>query len=82
MSTAGSAPCFGQALFELADAGGEPDRAFAGGEQVGLQRGPGDGRAGSVASGWRGGFECVDLAEQVTVPVGEAAVDDCGAGDG
>ena len=44
---------FGQAVFELLDAGVEPDRAFVGGEQVGLQRGPGDGRAGSppVAGG-------------------------------
>jgi hypothetical protein len=72
---------FGQAVFELPHAGGEPDRAFMGGEQVGLQRGPGDGRAGSVAGGRRGGFECVDLGEQVAVPVEEAAVDGCGAGD-
>ena len=33
---------FGQAVFELLDAGGEPDRAFVGGEQVCLQGGAGD----------------------------------------
>jgi hypothetical protein len=33
----------GQALFELLDAGGEPEGAFVGGEQVRLQRRPGDG---------------------------------------
>jgi hypothetical protein len=27
-------PVFGQAVFELLDAGGEPDRAFVGGGQV------------------------------------------------
>jgi integrase len=37
---------FGQAFFELADAGGEPQRPFVGGEQVGLQGRPGDAGAG------------------------------------
>ena len=46
-----------------------------GGEQVGLQRCPGDGRAGPFAGGGRGGFEGVDLGEQVAVPVEEGAVD-------
>ena len=46
-----------------------------GGEQVGLQRGGGDGRAGGAAAGGRGGLEGMDLAEQVAVPVEEAAVD-------
>ena len=72
---------FGQTVFQLADACAEPGGAFVGGEQVGLQRGPGDGRPGCVARGWRGGFQGVDLAEQVAVPVEEAAVDGCGAGD-
>jgi hypothetical protein len=71
-----------QAAFELLDAGVEPDRPFVGGEQVGLQRCPGDGRAGSFTGSRRGGFECVDLAEQVAVPVEEGAVHGCGAGDG
>ena len=31
------AECFGQAFFQLADVGGEPDGAFVRGEQVGLQ---------------------------------------------
>src|SRR6266487_434915 len=69
-------------MFELVDAGGEPGRAFAGSEQVRLQGGPGHGRADSVAGGWRGGFSCVDLAEQVAVPVKKGPVDGCGAGDG
>jgi hypothetical protein len=43
----------GQVLFELPDAGGEPRRAFMGGEQVGLQRGAGDSRAGGAAAGGR-----------------------------
>ncbi len=72
---------FGEAVFELPDAGAEPDGAFVCGEQVGLQGGPGDGRAGFSAGHWRSGFECVDLAEQVAVPVEEAAVDGCGAAD-
>jgi hypothetical protein len=59
----------GQAVLELADAGGHPCRAFTGGEQVGLQRGAGDGRPGGAAGGGRGGFEGVDLAEQVAVTV-------------
>ena len=72
----------GQAVFELLDTGIEPGRPLVGGEQVGLQRCPGDGRAGSFAGGRRGGFERVDLAEQVAVPVEEGAVYGCGTGDG
>src|SRR6266516_1597360 len=70
----GRAEHLGQAVFELLDTGLEPDRPLVGGEQVGLQRCPGDGRAGSFAGGRRGGFERVDLAEQVAVPVEEGAV--------
>ena len=70
------AECFGQAMLELLDAGGEPDGAFAGAGQVGLQGGPGDRGPGGFGGGGRGGFEGVDLAEQVPVPVEEAAVDD------
>ena len=72
----------GQAVFELLDTGIEPDRPLVGGEQVSLQRCPGHGRAGSFAGGRRGGFERVDLAEQVAVPVEEGAVHGCGTGDG
>ena len=64
----------GQAFFELLDAGGEPQSALVGGEQVGLQRCPGDGRAGGAA-GERAGLGGVDLVEQVAVPVEERAVD-------
>ena len=70
---------FGQAGFELLDAGGEPESALVGGEQVSLQGGRGDGRAGAGAGG-RAGLGGVDLAEQVAVPVEERAVDGCGAG--
>ena len=42
----------GEAFFELADAGGEAQCAFVGGEKVGLEGCPGDG--GPVAGG-RGG---------------------------
>ena len=63
----------GQALFELLDTSGEPEGTFVGGEQVRLQGGPGDGRAGAV--GGRAGLGRVDLAEQVAVPVKERAVD-------
>ena len=65
----------GQALFELLGAGSEPEGAFVGGGQVCLQRGPGDGRPGAFAGGGRAGFDGVDLAEQVAVPVEESAVD-------
>ena len=43
---------FGQAVFELLDAGGEPDRAFVGGGQVCLQRGPGARRWQRGRAGW------------------------------
>ena len=45
------AECFGQSLLELPDAGAEPDGAFSRGEQVGLQRGTGDGWPGPAAGG-------------------------------
>ena len=45
---------FGQALFEVLDSGVEPGGAFVGGEQVGLQRGSGDRRAGALAAGGGG----------------------------
>ena len=67
---------FGQAGFELLDAGGEPESALVGGEQVSLQGGRGDGRAGAAVRG-RAGLGGVDLAEQVAVPVEERAVDGC-----
>src|SRR5450759_3713636 len=73
--------CFGQAGFQLPDTAGEPQGAIAGGEQVDLQRGPGDRRGEPVAGGGRGGLEGVDLREQVAVAVEEAAVDPGGAGD-
>ena len=63
---------FGQAFFELLDAGDEPESALVGGEQVSLQGCPGDGRAGS---GGRASLGGVDLAEEVAVPVEERAVD-------
>ena len=45
---------FGEAFFELADAGGEPQRPLVGGEQVRLQGRPGDaGAGGAVAGGGR-----------------------------
>src|SRR5258708_31591016 len=50
------------------------------GEQVGLQGGGGDGWTGG-AGGGRGGFEGVNLAEQVAVPVKEGPVHGGGAGD-
>src|SRR6266568_1534256 len=43
------AKSLGQAFFQVLDAGVEPDGAFVSGEQVGLQRGSGDRRAGAVA---------------------------------
>jgi hypothetical protein len=69
------AECLGQALFEVLDSAVEPDGSFVGGEQVCLQRGPGDGRTGGVAGGWRGGLQGVELGEQVAVAVEEGAVD-------
>jgi hypothetical protein len=65
----------GQPLFELADARVEPDSAFVGGEQVGLQGCAGDGRSCGLAAGGRGGFGRVDLLQQVAVPVEEGPVD-------
>jgi hypothetical protein len=65
----------GQPLLELPDAGAEPDGAFVGGEQVSLQGCAGDGEAGGVSRGRRGGFGRVDLLQQVAVPVEEGAVD-------
>jgi hypothetical protein len=75
----GFAPCLvaerlGQAGFELLDAGGEPESALVGGEQVSLQGGRGDGRAGAGAGG-QADLGGVDLAEQVAVPVEERPVD-------
>ncbi len=64
----------GEAFFQVLDAGAEPAGAFVGGEQVGLQRGSGDGKPGAVAAG-RSGLECVDLLQQVAVPVEERPVD-------
>ena len=49
------AESLGQAFFQMLDAVAEPDGAFVSGEQVGLQRGPGDRRAGAVAPGGRFG---------------------------
>ena len=42
--------CFGQAFLEVLDASVQPGGAFVGGEQVGLQRGSGDRRAGALAA--------------------------------
>ena len=76
------AECFGGAFLELPGARVQAERAFVGGEQVGLQRGAGDARPGGVvADGGRGGLQGVDLAKKVAVPVEEAAVDPGGAGD-
>ena len=44
----------------MLDAGGEPESALVGGEQVSLQGCPGDGRAGAGAG--RAGLGGVDLA--------------------
>src|ERR1035441_10379973 len=72
---------FGEPFFELAGAGGEPQGAFVGGEEIGLQGRAGDARAGGSCSGGRGGYEGVDFLQQVAVPVEEGAVDGGGAGD-
>jgi len=64
----------GEAFLQVLDAGVESGGAFVGGEQVGLQRGSGDRRAGALAGGGRLGGEGVDLLEQLAVPVEEAAV--------
>jgi hypothetical protein len=60
---------FGQAFLELADSAVEPGRAFPGGKQVGLQGCPGNARSGAVAGNGWGGFQRVELGEQVAVPV-------------
>jgi hypothetical protein len=82
----GFAPCLfaervRQPQFEVADAAVEPDGAFVGGEQVGLQGGAGDGGSRGVAGGRRGGFGGVDLLEKVTMPVEKGPVDAGGPGD-
>ena len=45
----------GQAFLQLLDAGCEPESALVGGEQVGLQRGPGDAGAGGAGAASRPG---------------------------
>jgi hypothetical protein len=67
------AESFGQAFFQVLDAGGEPDGAFVCCEEISLQRGPGDSGTGAVAGG-RFGLEGVDLLQQVAVPVEEGPV--------
>jgi hypothetical protein len=67
------AECLGQSFLELPDACVEAGGALVGGEQVGLQGRAGDGRPGGCPCG-RGGFERVDLLEEVAVPVEERAV--------
>src|ERR1035441_6061945 len=59
---------FGEPFFELAGAGGEPQGALVGGEEVGLQGRAGDGRAGGCGGG-RGGAP----GRGVPVPAGGAA---------
>ena len=76
------AECLGEPFLEVLDSGVEPVGAFVRGEQVGLQGGSGDGRAGAVAGGGWFGVGGVDLLEQVAVSVEEAAVDPCCAGGG
>ena len=78
LSEAGLAPdllaeSIGEAVLELADAGGQAGGALVGGEQVGLQRGPGD-RGPGCRLGGRQGLAGVDLGQQVAVPVEEGAV--------
>ncbi len=76
------AESFGQASFEVAVAGAEPERAFVGGEQVCLQGGPGDaGPGGAVAPGRGAASRAWIFSEQVAVPVEERAVDGGGPGD-
>jgi hypothetical protein len=53
----------GQAFFEVLDSGVESGGAFVGGEQVGLQRGSGDCRAGVCAGSGRLGGEGMNLFE-------------------
>ena len=66
------AESLGQAFFQVMDAGAEPDGTFVCGEQVGLQRGPGDSGTGAAVGG-RFGLKGVDLLQQVAVPVDEAS---------
>ena len=70
----GLAPClfaerFGRAFLKLPDAGVQPDGAFVGREQAGLQRRPGHGRAGPVTGDGRAGFERARSGEASHVSV-------------
>ena len=79
------AELLGQSLFQLLDSAGEPGAALLRVEQVGLQRGSADGRAGAAAGARRLRFGGVDLFEEVSVSVEEGAVDAgalCDAADG
>ena len=71
----------GQALLELPDTGVEAGGTLVRSEQVSLQRGAGDCRALLPVCRGRGGLQCMDLLEQVAVPVEEGAIDTGGAGD-
>jgi hypothetical protein len=74
--------CLGEPFLEVLYSGVEPVGALVRGEEVGLQGGSGDRRAGAVTgSGWLG-VGGVDLLEQVAVSVEEAAVDAGRAGGG
>ena len=53
----------GEPTFEVLDAAVQPGGAFVGGEQVGLQRGSGDRRAGALAGGRGLGGQRVGLCE-------------------
>lgn len=71
---------FRQAFFELPDAGGQTGAACARVGEVGLQRGPGDGRR---APGCGSGFVCggVEGIEEIAVAVEEGPVDTGCPGD-
>src|SRR6266705_3383338 len=72
---------FRQSFLKLADSAVEPGGTFPGGKQVGLHGCPGNARPVAVAgSGW-GGFEGVELGEQVAVAVEKCAIHAGGAGD-
>src|SRR5450759_3345111 len=75
------AECFGQAGLQLPDPAGQPDGSFAGGEQVGVQRGAVDARPLAGPGRRWGCLQGVDLAEQVAVAVEETAIDPGGTGD-